>query len=124
MVKKYKKRHYKMTRSWSPEVRVKDKYDKRWHDDEEYSRVGDEYRPKYRESDETTCWEEEGHRRSRTSKDHYKKVKTDEYATRSSRRHSYESDVEDKHLTSKNTTKALVHKDRIPVANETFRYIL
>ena len=122
VVKKYTKRPCRMVRSWSPEPREKDRHGRRWHDGEEYSRVGDEYRARKVEADAARCWDEEGYRRSRSTQDVYKKPESDGYAARSEKRHSFGTDLEDKHVSPCMVTQALVHKDRLSKSAEAFRY--
>lgn len=124
VVRNYKKKNSKMSQSWSPELRRRNRQDGRWHDGEEYARVGDEYRPKRISEEDSNCWEQEGYRRNRHSRDTYKKVEDDLYATESSKRYSFGVDVEDKHLPSEIATKAQVHSkkaDRAHSTTEAFR---
>ena len=124
MVKKNRDGNCKVARTWSPELRERDRYGRRWHDGEEYTRVGDEYRPKYIEEDDTKKWEEEGYGRSRATRDVYGTTENRQFTVKSERRRSLGTEAEQDDVPSGKTTKALVHKDRMSKTAESFRYFI
>ena len=123
VVKKNHRNKRAMARSWSPEIRERDRYGRRWHDGEEYTRVGNEYRPKFIEEDEYDkehCIEN-GYKRDRNYRDAYNKAENGHFSVISENKCKYEVEKQE-NVSSAKTTKALVHEDRLPKTNEAFRY--
>ena len=123
MVKKNPKGKSKMANSWSPGSRETVGHRRRYHDGEEYTRVGDEYRAKRIEADDAKCWEDEGYARRRSSRDVYNKSDGGYFSANSERRRSYGTDAEQEKVSSEKTTNAVVHRDsRVSKSSEAFRY--
>lgn len=122
MIKKYSKSKPKRAHTWAPESRETDRYGTRWHDGEEYTRVGDEYRPKHIETDDAKCWEDEGNTRRTSRSSVYSKSDGAYSSANSEKRHPYRTDAEQENVTSGMATNALVHRGRrVSKASEAFR---
>ncbi|XP_065059784.1 uncharacterized protein LOC135687203 [Rhopilema esculentum] len=109
----------KARRTWSPDCKEMERYDKRYYGGEEYKRVGNEYRPTRRgdRDDINKDFEEEGFKRNRNNRDVRSKCEEGNLKVTSHKRNSYGTDIEDKHV-----ARAMVHSDGVSKAVEAFRY--
>ncbi len=108
---------YKTTRkeTWSPDLNKRYNV-RRYHAGAEFTRAGDEYRPKEKESTGTEV-ENNGFRRNRHDYRAEKRTESLSYAGNGSSRSSYGLDTEDKN----SIAKAQVHKEGRSKTAEGFR---